>query len=114
MNRFYLKYYKNILSKNKLEYTGYFFGQFYSGAMTAPRILSFLDYLHDIAPRHGEITAEIMTHPGMSEHEYENIEFCDDDFKKYRWRDEYLTFTSGEVMDRLKKYNIELINYRKL
>ncbi|HOT77542.1 MAG TPA: ChbG/HpnK family deacetylase [Candidatus Wallbacteria bacterium] len=115
MNPLYKKWFQYKLASYKISYPEIFFGQFFSGAMTCVNMMKFLDRARALAAkcRQGEVACEIMTHPGNAD-EYNNIESCDADFKKYLWREEYLALTSVEIREKIKEQQLVLCGYDSL
>ena len=116
MNSFYKKWYRRRMSRADIFCPDSFFGQFYSGAMTKERVDGFIGYLeHRYETRNknpGRVTTiELMTHPGSSQAEYENIPECDADFMKYRWADELSMLLSPELKKRISGSGITLCGY---
>lgn len=115
MNPLYKKWFGRKLSAYGLSYPDMFFGQFFSGAMTAGNMMKFLGRARAMADRcgKGELVCEIMTHPGASD-EYKNIGICDGAFEKYLWREEFLALTSPEIKEKINEQQFILCGYDSL
>ncbi len=130
MNPLYKKWFNGKLSSSNILFPDIFFGQFSSGAMTLDKFLKFLAHtraLIDAGCAHGERTdtpfsgveaengpvCEIMTHPGGA-NEYDNIPECDDEFKKYLWREEYLALKSPELTAKINELGFVLTGFDSL
>lgn len=115
-NPVYNIWYKNKIKKSGLNMPDVFFGQFFSGNMTIENVMPALEYYKKLifngsSEKGKPLVIEMMTHPGYSAAEYENIDCCDDDFKKYKWRQEFDMLTSKEVKSFINDAGIKLVNY---
>lgn len=115
MNPLFKGWFGRRLSAYGFAYPDIFFGQFFSGAMTAENIIKFLDRARAMAERcdKGDIVCEIMTHPGAAD-EYKNIGICDAAFEKYLWRDEFLALTSPEIREKINEQKFIICGYDSL
>ncbi len=116
MNPFYKNWFRKRMSASKILCPDSFFGQFYSGAMTEDKVAAFIDYLerrYNAKGKHQQnsILVELMTHPGSSASEYENIPECDADFMRYRWADEFSMLLSPALKEKISEAGIKLCGY---
>lgn len=118
MNPLYNKWFNHKLSSSNILFPDIFFGQFFSGAMTLDKFFKFLAHAR-VAVESGYLcdtggpVCEIMTHPGASD-EYNNIDGCDAEFRKYMWRKEFLALTSVELAKKINEYGFTLCGYDSL
>jgi len=120
MNPFYKRWYARRMARAGMNCPSLFFGQYCSGRMTADRMATFLEYIKEKYIRNiecdnrGGLFVEIMTHPGLSAAEFDSIELCDDDFRKYQWRGEFDALVSGPVVGAFAGGPMRLAGYSEL
>ena len=115
MNPLFKRWFGRRLTAYGFVYPDIFFGQFFSGAMTAANMMKFLSRARAMADCccKDELVCEVMTHPGAAD-EYKNIGICDAAFEKYLWREEFLALTSPEIRAKINEQKFILCGYDSL